>query len=74
MLKRTKDSGLDPDQCSADVWGDSDLTVKQLNGQNRVTKPHLAKLHDHAVELLEQFVASRLRHHYRVHSLIVLGH
>ena len=40
---------------SIEVRMDSELVVKQVNGEYKVKKPHLQRLHKRAVELLDSF-------------------
>jgi ribonuclease HI len=40
---------------SIEVRMDSELVVKQVNGEYKVKKPHLQRLHNRAVELLDSF-------------------
>ncbi|MEO0588676.1 MAG: ribonuclease HI family protein [Planctomycetota bacterium] len=47
------------------VHSDSQLMVKQLNGEYRVKSPDLKPLYQQAAKLLDGFVASTITHVYR---------
>jgi ribonuclease HI len=48
-----------------EVFGDSELVVKQINGQYRVKHPQLIPLHQRAEGLLSQFSRAAVRHNPR---------
>ncbi len=48
-----------------DIFGDSELVVKQINGQYRVKHPQLIPLHGRAEALLSQFKRAVIRHNPR---------
>jgi len=50
------------------VHSDSELLVKQMNGEYRVKNPDLRVLHDRAKELIEQFEQVAIRHVRREHN------
>jgi ribonuclease HI len=45
-----------------EVRSDSELLVKQLNGEYKVRNAGLKDLYDEAIELLEEFSVTRMRH------------
>ncbi|MBM3501695.1 MAG: ribonuclease HI family protein [Armatimonadetes bacterium] len=45
-----------------EVRTDSELMVRQLNGQYRVKNPGLQRLHAQATQLIDRFEACRIRH------------
>jgi ribonuclease HI len=57
-LKRARAMGLR----ELDVLSDSELMVKQLNGQYAVKAEHLKPLHDEAMQLLGAFPGITVRH------------
>src|SRR5229473_1355544 len=50
------------------IHSDSELLVKQMNGQYRVKNPDLRVLYDRAKELIEQFEQVAIRHVRREHN------
>lgn len=44
------------------VYSDSELMVRQLNGEYRVKQPHLVPLHEEARKLLARFTLVRVTH------------
>ena len=65
---------MQPEDCVLDIWGDSQLVIEQTAGNWAVNKPHLVPYQQTAHDLVAAFGEVQLRHHYRVHSLIHLGH
>jgi ribonuclease HI len=51
-----------------EVRADSELLIKQLNGQYRVRNEGLRPLYEQALVLLKQFEATRLKHVRREHN------
>ena len=47
------------------IRGDSELIVRQMNGEYRVKNPDLKDLYDEAQFLLHQFDEARIEHNYR---------
>jgi ribonuclease HI len=47
------------------IHGDSELIVRQMNGQYRVKHPDLVPLHREAKELFESFEGATIGHNYR---------
>lgn len=52
------------------IRGDSELVVKQLNGQYRVKHPNLKPLYEEAMSLLERFDGWTASHNYREHNTL----
>lgn len=50
------------------IRGDSELIIRQLNGQYRVKSPDLQPLHREARQLLELFDEAAITHNYREHN------
>jgi ribonuclease HI len=64
----------DPKQVSVSIHGDSALVINQVNGTWKIKKPHLQKLRDQVVGLLNQFGGFELQWHSRLNSVWILGH
>ena len=47
------------------IRGDSELIVKQMNGQYRVKHPDMKVLHDEAQDLIRQFDSATIQHNLR---------
>eukprot|EP00918_Siedleckia_nematoides_P034129 GHVU01074245.1.p1 GENE.GHVU01074245.1~~GHVU01074245.1.p1 ORF type:complete len:145 (+),score=2.80 GHVU01074245.1:149-583(+) len=47
---------------SVDVYGDSELVVKQINGEYRVSSPDLMPLYNQAMNMFRSFQSFRLSH------------
>ncbi len=73
-LATLRAAGVDPKQAQLEVWGDSQLVLRQLSGQWKVKMPHLQPLRDRARRLLDQFGKADLIWHRRSESVRVLGH
>jgi len=74
LTARLLAAGVKLKDCALDVWGDSNLVVQQVAGNWGVATPHLHLHRQRAAELCDRFAYVRLSHHYRVFSMIVLGH
>jgi ribonuclease HI len=48
--------------CRVDIYSDSELVVRQIEGRYRVKHPGLAPLYREAMELLARFEQARVRH------------
>jgi ribonuclease HI len=64
----------DPKQVTVSIHGDSVLVINQVNGKWKIKKPHLQKLRDQVVGLLNQFRGFELQWHSRLNSVWILGH
>ena len=42
---------LYPEETGLEIWGDSQLIIKQLKGEYAVGKPHLKEIYEHSCEL-----------------------
>ncbi len=74
VLARLREHGADPSTARVAIWGDSQLVVKQVNGEWKTREPRLRVRRDRARELLARFGSWRLEHHAREHSVRELGH
>jgi len=66
--------GLDARAANVEVFGDSQLVLKQVGGQWKARLPHLQGLRDRARGLVDRFGAVALTWHPRINSVRVLGH
>jgi ribonuclease HI len=64
----------DPKLVSVSIHGDSALVINQVNGKWKIRKPHLQKLRDQVVGLLNKFGGYELQWHSRLNSVWILGH
>ncbi len=67
-------AGKSPDKYSVQVWGDSDLVIRQLKGEWKVKDQKLLPLFEKANKLLQRFKAYSLNWHDRSNSVRLLGH
>ncbi len=74
LLDQLEERGIDPATVSVEIWGDSQLVVKQVAGEWRCREPRLQIRRDQVRELMERFGEARLHHHGREHSVEMLGH
>lgn|GEM_PF-2285310 len=74
LIAQLEAAEVDPAVCAVDIWGDSNLVVQQVAGEWQVKEPRLRPYCQQAQALCDRFADVRLSHHYRVHSMIVLGH
>ncbi len=66
--------GLDARAANVEVFGDSQLVLKQVGGEWKARLPHLQALRDRARGLVDRFGAVALTWHPRINSVRVLGH
>ncbi len=74
VLARLRENGADPATAQLEIWGDSQLVIKQVKGEWKAREPRLRVRRDRVRELLAQFGSWRLEHHAREHSVRELGH
>lgn len=67
-------AGRDPHEFSLEIKGDSQLVIRQVEGQWKVHEAHLKPLRDQAQGLLRQFGQAKLTWHRRAKSVETLGH
>lgn len=63
-----------PSHWQLEVRGDSELVIKQMNGEYQVKKAELRPYYDRASELLGEFGSFTLSWHSRTNSVRILGH
>ena len=74
LVNGIRKAGHDPRAFSVEVQGDSQLVIRQVQGQWKVSEPRLRPLRDQAQQLLRQFNRADLTWHRRAKSVEVLGH
>ncbi len=74
VLQQLEERGIDPATATVEIWGDSQLVVKQVAGEWRCREPRLQIRRDQVRELMDRFGEAHLHHHGREHSVEVLGH
>lgn len=53
-----------------EIYSDSELIVKQINGQYRVKKPHLKEYYRQIIESMEKFDSVTVQHVYRCENVL----
>ncbi len=74
LVKGIRKAGHDPRAFSVEVQGDSQLVIRQVQGQWKVSEPRLRPLCQQAQQLLREFSRAELNWHRRARSVEVLGH
>ncbi len=67
-------AGHTPRDFSVEVQGDSQLVIRQVGGEWKVSEPRLRPLRERAQALLRQFKQAKLTWHRRAKSVDILGH
>ncbi len=67
-------AGKDPRSYRVRVLGDSQLVIKQLNGEYKVRHAGMLALNNQAKELASRFALVTFRWHERANSVLTLGH
>ncbi len=74
LVSRVQSAGGAPAQLFADIWGDSQLVVNQVNGTWKINKAPLQARCNQVRALLQQFGFAALNYHPREESVALLGH
>lgn len=74
VAERLEKSGANPSSARVEAWGDSQLVIKQVNGEWRAKEARLRRRRDRAQKILKRFGSWSLRYHRREKSVEVLGH
>lgn len=74
LSDKIREHGKEPADYSVEIRGDSQLVVKQVNGEWRARDDRMRALRNEALKYLEQFGTWRLVYHDRANSVEVLGH
>ncbi len=73
-LRTLRAAGKDPKVYRVRVQGDSQLVIRQLNGQYQVRHPAMRPLHAQVRALVPEFGAVEFVWHERARSVETLGH
>jgi ribonuclease HI len=74
LLAELEADGVDPARVRLEVRGDSQLVIRQLEGEWKAKDLRMRGLRDQALRLLAPFDAVRLTHHDRARSVAIFGH
>jgi ribonuclease HI len=74
IVRTLQKNGKDPHAYCVKVLGDSQLVIKQLNGQYKVKHPGMLVLNEQAKALASQFARVTFNWHERSNSVKILGH
>jgi ribonuclease HI len=74
ILGELDQTGVDPGSVSLRVFGDSQLVIRQLQGQWKAKDARMRALRDQARELGALFGSIEFQHHDRWRSVAALGH
>lgn len=74
ILQRLADQGMDLSTGQLQIYGDSQLVIKQIQGEWRCKNPRMKLRCERAQALLQQFGKWALTHHRREKSVEALGH
>ncbi len=74
LVRTIEKAGKRPEDYSVDVWGDSQLVIKQVRGEWKVKDAKIMPLHERARSLVRRFKQVGLNWHDRSNSVRLLGH
>ncbi len=74
LLSQLRAAKIDPRQVRLVVRGDSQLVIRQLQGEWKAKDPRMRELRDLASQLLEPFDEVHLAHQDRARSVAMFGH
>jgi ribonuclease HI len=74
ILATLRRAGKDPNTKRIQVFGDSQLVIKQLNGEYKVRHSGMQLLNDQVKNLVGQFASVTFSWHGRDNSVRTLGH
>jgi ribonuclease HI len=74
LVNTIEKHGKQPENYSVQIFGDSDLVIRQLRGDWKVKDPKLVPLFGEAQQLLKRFKKIELNWHARSNSVRLLGH
>lgn len=74
LVAGIRKAGRDPRGFSLEVRGDSQLVIRQVKGEWKVSEPRLRPLCQRAQDLLREFKQATLTWQRRAKSVEVLGH
>jgi ribonuclease HI len=74
LLAHLEEREIDPANVRLEVRGDSQLVIRQLQGEWKAKDARMRALRDRVRRLLDGFGAVRLVHHERARSVAIFGH
>ncbi len=74
LLDELERKGLDPSFVQLRVYGDSQLVIRQLQGQWKAKDERMRALRDRVLRLVQSFGSVEYQHQARWHSVAALGH
>jgi ribonuclease HI len=74
LVETIEKAGKQPESYTVEVFGDSDLVIRQLKGEWRVKDAKLEPLYQQSRDKLTRFKTYRLNWHDRSNSVRLLGH
>jgi len=74
LVRTIEKASKSPDSYSVEVWGDSQLVIKQLRNEWKVKDAKIIPLHGQATNLIRRFKQVDLNWHDRSNSVRLLGH
>lgn len=74
LVRTIEKAGKSPQIYSVDVWGDSQLVIKQLRGEWKVKDDKIVPLVERARDLTRRFKQVNFNWHDRSNSVRLLGH
>ena len=74
LLAHLREKGLDPQQVRLEIRGDSQLVLRQLEGEWKAKDVRMRELRDQALRLLRHFGSVRMVHQDRSRSVAMFGH
>ncbi|NWJ95352.1 MAG: ribonuclease HI family protein [Chloroflexi bacterium] len=74
LVRTIEKASKSPDSYSVEVWGDSQLVIKQLRNEWKVKDAKIIPLHGQATNLIRRFKQVNLNWHDRSNSVRLLGH
>jgi len=74
FLEQLRAEGIDPSQVRLEIRGDSQLVIRQVEGEWKAKDPRMRQLRDEALRLLKPFAEIRFSHQDRSRSVAMFGH
>jgi ribonuclease HI len=74
LLREFDREHIDPRSVKLKVFGDSQLVIRQLQGQWKAKDARMRSLRDQVLELMEPFGSLEFQHQARWRSVTALGH
>ncbi len=74
LVETIQKAGKSPESYSVQIWGDSDLVIRQLKGEWKIKDSKLLPIYEQARAQLKRFKGYSLNWHDRSNSVRLLGH